>query len=71
MEDTDRLQRTLTELKTAQTRLDQLDLDQSALMERLDKARRSQHRITYYLSTLVVLCAILMGIALYVLVRNL
>jgi Tfp pilus assembly protein PilN len=51
MEDSERLQKTLSELRSAQSRLDQLDQDQSALLERLDKARRAQRRINYYLAT--------------------
>lgn len=69
MEDNERLQKTLSELRTAQSRLDQLDQDQSALMERLDKARRAQRRINYYLSALVVLCAAITAVAVYVLAK--
>ena len=69
MEDNERLQKTLSELKTAQSRLDQLDQDQSALMERLDKARRAQRRINYYLSALVLLCAVITAAAVYVLAK--
>ena len=71
MEDSERLQRTLSELKTAQSRLDQLDQEQSALMERLDKARRAQRRITYYLAVLVVLCGLITAVAAYVLAKML
>ena len=71
IEDTERLQKTLAELKAAQTKLDQLDKDQGALMERLDKARRSQRHITYFLAGLVVLCVLIMGMAFYVLVKSL
>lgn len=71
MEDTERLQRTLNELKTAQARLDQLDQEQGALMERLDKARRAQRRINYYLAVLVILCGMITAVAAYVLVKML
>ena len=69
MEDNERSQKTLSELKTAQSRLDQLDQEQSALMERLDEARRAQRRINYYLSALVVLCAAITAVAAYVLAK--
>jgi len=69
MEDSERLQKTLSELRTAQARLDQLDQEQSALMERLDKARRAQRRINYYLVALVVLCAAITAAAVYSLVK--
>lgn len=71
IEETERLQKTLSELKAAQAKLDQMDKDQIALMERLDKARRSQRNITYYLTALVVLCVMIMGVAFYVLVKSL
>jgi cell division protein FtsX len=70
MKDTDRLQKTLNELRDAQSKLEKLDEDQAALMERLEKASRSQRRITIYVSILVTLCVILMGISFYVLIRN-
>ena len=69
MEDSERLQKTLSELRSAQSRLDQLDQDQSALLERLDKARRAQRRINYYLSALAVLCAAITAVAVYVLAK--
>ena len=69
MEDSERLQKTLNELKTAQARLDQLDQEQGALMERLEKARRSQRRVSYYLAVLVILCGLIMAVAAYVLVK--
>lgn len=71
MEQSERLQKTLSELKTSQERLDQLDKDQAALLERLDKARRAQRRITYYLIALVISCSILGAIALYLLAKTL
>lgn len=71
MDESERLQRTLSELKTAQSRLDQLDQEQGALMERLDKARRAQRRVTYYLAVLVILCGLITAAAVYVLVRML
>ena len=71
MEDSDRLQKTLSELKATQARLDQLDQEQSALMEHLDKARRAQRSITYYLVALVVLCGVITAVAAYVLVKML
>jgi type VI protein secretion system component VasF len=71
MEDSERLQKTLSELKATQARLDQLDQEQAALMEHLDSARRSQRRITYYLVALVVLCGLITAVAAYVLVRML
>ena len=69
MKDTDRLQNTLNELRAAQGKLEKLDEDQAALMERLEKASRSQRRITYYISILAVLCVILMCISFYVRIR--
>ena len=71
MKDTDRLQKTLDELRTTQGRLEKLDEDQAALMERLENASRSQRRITHYVSVLAVLCVVLIGISFYVLIRYL
>lgn len=71
MEDSERLQRTLNELKSAQARLDELDQQQLALMERLDHARRAQRRVNYYLAVLVVLCGLITAVAAYVLTRML
>ncbi len=71
MDDNERLQKTLSDLRAAQSRLDQLDQEQDALVERLDKARRAQRRITYYLIALVMLCAVITAMAFYVLARSL
>ena len=71
MDDSERLQKTLSELKTAQARLDQLDQEQTALMERLEKARRSQRRINYYLAALVAICGLITAMAFYVLAKSL
>ncbi len=71
MDDNERLQKTLSDLRAAQSRLDQLDQEQDALVERPDKARRAQRRITYYLIALVMLCAVITAMAFYVLARSL
>ena len=71
MEDSERLQRTLSELKATQARLDQLDQEQAALMEHLEDARRAQRRINYYLVALVALCGLITAVVLYVLARML
>ena len=71
MEERERLQRTLSELKATQVRLNQLDQEQSALMEHLENARRAQRRTTYYLAVVLVLCGVITVCVLYVLARSL
>jgi hypothetical protein len=49
--------KTLSDLKNAQNKLDALDREHDELMTRLADARRAQKRMTYYLIAIVVVAA--------------
>ncbi len=54
MEDNVRLNKTLSDLKNAQKKLDELDREHQELMVRLEKGRQAQRRITLYLIAIAV-----------------
>ena len=53
----ERVNKTLSDLKNAQNKLDALDREHDELMTRLADARRAQNRMTYYLIAIVVVAA--------------
>ncbi len=53
----ERVNKTLSDLKNAQNKLDALDREHDELMTRLADARRAQKRMTYYLIAIVVVAA--------------
>jgi hypothetical protein len=57
MNENERVNKTLSDLKNAQNNLDALDREHDELMVRLDNARRAQKRMTYYLIAIVVVAA--------------
>ena len=52
MKENERLLKTISDLKNAQGKLDELDREHDELMARLAKARRAQRHMTYYLIAL-------------------
>ncbi|MEY4466396.1 MAG: hypothetical protein RIR21_189 [Pseudomonadota bacterium] len=57
MMENERVNKTLSDLKNAQNKLDALDREHDELMTRLADARRAQKRMTYYLIAIVVVAA--------------
>ena len=57
MMENERVNKTLSDLKNAQNKLDALDRENDELMTRLADARRAQQRMTYYLIAIVVVAA--------------
>ena len=57
MMENERVNKTLSDLKNAQNKLDALDREHDELMTRLADARRAQNRMTYYLIAIVVVAA--------------
>ena len=57
MKENERLLKTISDLKNAQGKLDELDREHDELMARLAIARRAQRHMTYYLIALAVVAA--------------
>jgi chromosome segregation ATPase len=57
MQDNERVNKTLSDLKNAQNKLNDLDREHNELMTRLENAKRAQKRMTYYLIAIVVVAA--------------
>ncbi len=57
MKENERVSKTLSDLKSAQNKLDALDREHDELMTKLQNAQRAQQRMTYYLIAIVVVAA--------------
>jgi len=71
MHENERVNKTLSDLKDAQNKLDALDRQHDELMARLAKARRAQQRMTYYLIAIVVVAAVMIIGSLYFAAKSL
>ena len=71
MNENERLNKTLSDLKNAQNNLDALDREHDQLMTRLANARSAQQRMTYYLIAIVVVAAVMIIGALYLAAKSL
>ena len=70
MNDNERVNKTLSDLKNAQNNLDALDREHEELMTRLANARLAQQRMTYYLIAIVVVAAGMIIGSLYFAAKN-
>ncbi len=70
MNDNERVNKTLSDLKNAQNNLDALDREHEELMARLANARLAQQRMTYYLIAIVVVAAGMIIGSLYFAAKN-
>ena len=71
MNENERVNKTLSDLKNAQNNLDALDREHDQLMTRLANARSAQQRMTYYLIAIVVVAAVMIISALYLAAKSL
>jgi t-SNARE complex subunit (syntaxin) len=71
MNENERVNKTLSDLKNAQNNLDALDREHDQLMTRLANARSAQQRMTYYLIAIVVVAAVMIIGALYLAAKSL
>jgi hypothetical protein len=70
MNENERVNKTLSDLKNAQNNLDALDREHEELMTRLANARLAQQRMTYYLIAIVVIAAGMIIGSLYLAAKN-
>lgn len=71
MKENERVNKTLSDLKNAQNKLDALDREHDELMTRLADARRAQQHMTYYLIAIVVVAAGMIIGSLYLAAKSL
>lgn len=71
MEDNERLNKTLSDLKNAQNKLNELDREHQELMVRLEKGRQAQRRITLYLTAIAVVAGGMILGSFYLIARSL
>ncbi len=71
MEDNERLNKTLSDLKNAQGKLNDLDREHQELMARLEKGRKAQRRISLYLAALAVAAGGMILGSFYLIARSL
>jgi hypothetical protein len=71
MEDNERLNKTLSDLKNAQDKLNDLDREHQELMMRLEKGRKAQRRISLYLAALAVAAGGMILGSFYLIARSL
>ena len=71
MNENERVNKTLSDLKNAQNNLDALDREHDQLMTRLANARSAQQRMTYYLIAIVIVAAVMIISALYLAAKSL
>ena len=71
MEDNERLNKTLSDLKNAQDKLNDLDREHQELMARLEKGRKAQRRISLYLAALAVAAGGMILGSFYLIARSL
>ncbi len=71
MEDNERLKKTLSDLKNAQGKLNDLDREHQELMARLEKGRKAQRRISLYLAALAVAAGGMILGSFYLIARSL
>ncbi len=71
MEDIERLNKTLSDLKNAQDKLNDLDREHQELMTRLEKGRKAQRRISLYLAALAVAAGGMILGSFYMIARSL
>ncbi len=71
MEDIERLNKTLSDLKNAQDKLNDLDREHQELMTRLEKGRKAHRRISLYLAALAVAAGGMILGSFYMIARSL
>jgi hypothetical protein len=71
MNENERVNKTLSDLKNAQNNLDVLDREHAELMTRLANARTAQQRMTYYLIAIVAVAAVMIIGSLYFAAKSL
>lgn len=71
MEENVRLNKTLSDLKNAQKKLDELDREHEELMVRLEKGREAQRRLTLYLIAIAVVAGGMILGSFYLIARSL